>query len=223
MKQTIAMVVLAGVVALAGLTWTDAAAQEATPPPKGDIYMLTTCPVSGEELGSRGEPIIKSYGGREVRFCCEGCVSKFEADKEAYWKKIDAAEIKEQKKLYPLDTCLVSGQKLGSMGEIVDKVYKNRLVRFCCGECPATFEKDPANYLKKLDAAVIEKQKDSYPVKTCVVSGEKLGSMGDPVDYVAGNRLVRFCCKDCVKAFEADPQKYLSKLEKESAPSREGS
>lgn len=60
--------------------------------------------------------------------------------------------------------------------------------------------------------------KDKYPLTTCVVSDEKLGSMGDPIEYVhrqAGqpDRVVLLCCKSCIKAFKKDPAKYLQKLE----------
>lgn len=72
--------------------------------------------------------------------------------------------------------------------------------------------------MKKLDKAVIAKQKDSYPLATCVVSGEKLGEMGAPVDYVYHNQLVRFCCGGCIEAFEKEPAKYLSKLTTADAP-----
>ena len=53
-----------------------------------------------------------------------------------------------------------------------------------------------------------------YPLTTCVVSGEELGSMGKPVDYDHEGTSVRFCCKACIKDFKADPEKYLAKLEK---------
>jgi YHS domain-containing protein len=210
------MIMSAAAMALTGAA---AHAGEASADAPGSIYTLATCPVTGAALGSMGAPIVKKYDGREVRFCCAGCVSSFEADKEAYFKKIDAAVINEQKKSYPLDTCLVSGQKLGSMGESVDLVYRNRLVRLCCEGCRAAFQKEPAKYLKKLDAAIVEKQKGAYPVDTCVVSGEKLGAKGDPVDYIAGGRLVRFCCSGCVKEFEKDPRTYLDKLDAAAKPS----
>jgi YHS domain-containing protein len=52
-----------------------------------------------------------------------------------------------------------------------------------------------------------------YPLKTCIVSGEELGSMGDPVVIVHEGREIRFCCSECVPSFKEDPAKYLSKLE----------
>jgi hypothetical protein len=49
---------------------------------------------------------------------------------------------------------------------------------------------------------------ESYPLTTCVVSGEPLGSMGKPIVYE-----IRFCCKDCLKGFLKEPKKYIDKLE----------
>ncbi|MDX9974445.1 MAG: hypothetical protein RBU21_15780, partial [FCB group bacterium] len=52
------------------------------------------------------------------------------------------------------------------------------------------------------------------PLDTCLVSGDKLdGSDGEPVEYVTGNRLVRLCCKGCIKEFEKTPDKFLDKLD----------
>lgn len=56
---------------------------------------------------------------------------------------------------------------------------------------------------------------DGYPLKVCVVSGEELGSMGEPVVINHEGKTVKFCCKACLPKFNADPAKYLAKL---SAP-----
>lgn len=212
MKQVSTMMMIAALAVLTGMTGTAYAEEEAQPARSG-LYTLETCPVSGQKLGSMGDPVVKTYDGREVRFCCEGCVASFEEDKDAHWKKVDAAIIKQQKPLYPIETCVVMGAKLDAMGGPVDKVYRNRLVRFCCAGCVSAFEREPEKFLKKLDEAVVEKQKEDYPLETCVVSGQELGSMGEPVEYVAGGRLVRLCCKGCVNSLESDPQKYLKKLD----------
>ena len=74
---------------------------------------------------------------------------------------------------------------------------------------------------KKSDKPVASAEaKAAYPMATCVVSGDKLepNSMGGPVDYfykVAGqpDRLIRFCCNDCVKDFEKEPAKFLAKID----------
>lgn len=177
-------------------------------------YTLDTCPVSGEKLGSMGDPVVIKHGNREVRFCCNACKPKFEADPEAYLKKIDQQIIETQKDLYPLSTCVVSGDKLGSMGDAVDYVHGGRLIRFCCNGCIADFKSDPDKFLEMIDAAVVARNADSYPLTKCPVSGDALGGeMGDPVEYVFGARLVRFCCKGCVKDFEKNPQTYLKMID----------
>jgi hypothetical protein len=53
-------------------------------------------------------------------------------------------------------TCVVSGDKIGEMGPPAHYVYKqagkpDREIEFCCKDCIADFEKDPAKYLAKLD------------------------------------------------------------------------
>ena len=127
---------------------------------------------------------------------------------------IDKMMIKQQLPLYPLDTCVISGEKLGgSMGDPVEFVYGNQLVRFCCKGCKKEFLKAPAKHLAKIDAAVIAKQQSHFPLETCVVSGEELGGdMGEPIEYVAGNQLVRLCCKGCKKQFNKAPLAFLDKI-----------
>ncbi len=247
-------------------------AGEAAPGPTYP-YTLTDCPVGGP-LGSMGDPVVKVFDNREVRFCCAGCIDEFEANQAKYWGEIDAKIVEQQLMHYPIETCIVTGDKigddtinhvhnnrlvrlanaeaaaafkadpakhlealdkkivetqlsdypmdtcpvggpLGSMGEPVNFIYMNRLVRFCCGGCEKSLINEPAKYMAKLDKAYADAQREAYPIDTCVVAGGKLGSMGEPVEIVAGTQLVRFCCKGCLPKFEADPQKYLSKLPQE--------
>lgn len=51
-----------------------------------------------------------------------------------------------------------------------------------------------------------------YPKDTCIVTDNKLGSMGTPITKVYADQEVKFCCKPCIAKFEKDPQKYLAKL-----------
>lgn len=74
----------------------------------------------------------------------------------------------------------------------------------------------------KPDAAWLEKAKAAYPLKTCVVSDEQLGEMGDPIDFVYEQtgqppRLVRFCCKHCKGDFLKDPAKFLKTIDEAAA------
>lgn len=62
-------------------------------------------------------------------------------------------------------------------------------------------------------AQAAEKAKP-YPLKTCLVSGNDLDSMGGPIKKVYDGQEIQFCCKPCIKKFEANQAKYLSKLPK---------
>ena len=184
----------------------------------GSPYTLETCPVSGNSLAEVDKPFTHKYDGQQVQFCCKDCVKAFDKDPDKYMKNVHEKVIAAQKPYYPLDTCVVSGEKLSSdKDKTIDYVYKNRLVRFCCPGCIEDFNNDPEKYLKKLDNAVIDKQEESYPLTTCIVSGEKLGgSMGEPIKMAVGNRLVEFCCNGCIKKFQANPAKYMHKLDAEA-------
>ncbi|VAX37006.1 hypothetical protein MNBD_PLANCTO03-277 [hydrothermal vent metagenome] len=191
------------------------APQAATPHTAEAVpYMADTCPISGQPLGSMGAPVVREYDGREVRFCCKSCIKKFENAGKDGWKKLDAIMIEDQLPFYPVSTCLVSGEPLVEDGEdiAVDRIYNGRLVRFCCKSCVKDFLKNPEPTMMMLDAAVIAQQGKHYPLKTCVVSGEELGGMGEPYELVVGNRLVRLCCDGCEKKLLADPVKYLEPL-----------
>ena len=76
-------------------------------------------------------------------------------------------------------------------------------------------EKTPA---PQTESEIIAKARAEYPLKTCVVSDEALGNMGDAVPFVhraAGKpeRVVFMCCEGCIDDFKADPAKYLKKLD----------
>lgn len=60
------------------------------------------------------------------------------------------ADAKAAAKPYPLDVCVVSGEKLGSMGKPYVMFYQGQEVRLCCDGCKADFDKEPAKYLAKL-------------------------------------------------------------------------
>lgn len=194
-------------------------AKDATSDPS--VYPLGTCIVSGETLDP-SDQVVKDYDGRQVKFCCNRCVKKFEKDKAGTLAKLDQAIIDDQLADYPMDTCPVSGEKLGGMGEAVNHVVGNRLVRLCCEKCVKKIDADPAAYLAKADAAVIAAQGPSYAATTCPISGETLGSMGKAYDYVYAGRLVRFCCGGCIDDFNADPQGAMAKVSAASAESAGG-
>jgi hypothetical protein len=52
-----------------------------------------------------------------------------------------------------------------------------------------------------------------YPLKTCIVTDEKLGEMGEPYVFTYQGREIKTCCKDCRKDFDKNPTKFLKKLD----------
>jgi hypothetical protein len=64
-------------------------------------------------------------------------------------------------KPYPLDYCLVSGDKIGGdMGKPIVTVYHGQEFKFCCKDCPPDFKKNPEKYMKMLDEAEKKASKD---------------------------------------------------------------
>ena len=175
-------------------------------------YPLTACVVSGDALGKRGEPMDQVVQGRLVRLCCADCKKEVDQNPAEAFKKIDAAVIAAQKPGYPLNYDPVTGEILGQSA--IDYVFGTRLVRLANQSSIALFLNEPKTELAKVDTALIDAQRASYPLDTCVVTGKALGSMpGGPIDYLYGTRLVRFCCLECPAKFEQDPIPYLSKID----------
>jgi hypothetical protein len=57
----------------------------------------------------------------------------------------------------PFDSCIVSGEQLGSMGDAIVQAHEGREVRFCCTGCIKTFTKDPAKHLAIIDQGTADK------------------------------------------------------------------
>lgn len=62
---------------------------------------------------------------------------------------------------YPLETCVISGAKLDSMGGPHIHDHEGTEVRFCCRACLPRFNRDPAKYLKMIEDAREEAPKPS--------------------------------------------------------------
>lgn len=120
-------------------------------------YPISTCMSCGELLGE--EPVLMTHSGRELQFCSLICVSSYTKSPETYISNLNEQITAMQRDSYPLTTCLVSGHTLGSMGKPVEYVSGNTLVKFCCGACIETFEKDKEQMLKKLSDAGLHREK----------------------------------------------------------------
>ena len=59
-----------------------------------------------------------------------------------------------------------------------------------------------------------------YTLKTCIVSGEKLGQMDKPFVFVYEGREIKLCCKDCQKDFKKNAVKYVKKIDEAEAKAK---
>lgn len=189
------------------------------------------CPVSGQPLGSMGDPIAVSQGEQTIYVCCAGCVAKVKADFAMYLEKLapqivaapattaDSEAIKLQK------TCPVTDAPLGSMGTPIKVTGLERDVYLCCQGCLNKLKSEPDKYLAKLPPLPVAKpvvvkatQADASFVaaqKLCPVMDEPLDAMGGPYKTVVEGQVVYLCCPGCAKMLAADPDKYLAKLKEQ--------
>jgi YHS domain-containing protein len=70
------------------------------------------------------------------------------ADKD---HKADKSEPKKGK--YALETCVVSDEKLGDMGEPYKFTHEGKEVQLCCKSCKKDFDKNPKKFMKKISDA----------------------------------------------------------------------
>ncbi len=78
---------------------TSALAADAKKSDKPKPYILTTCPVSGDEFAANKDmkPYTFVYKDREIKLCCDGCLSDFKKNASKYIKKIETEEKKAKK------------------------------------------------------------------------------------------------------------------------------
>ncbi len=55
-------------------------------------------------------------------------------------------------------------------------------------------------------------------LKTCPVSGDKLGDMGKPFVFVYKGQEVKLCCPMCKADFDKDPAKYIKMIRAADKP-----
>ncbi|NBV20540.1 MAG: efflux RND transporter periplasmic adaptor subunit [Proteobacteria bacterium] len=73
---------------------------------------------------------------------------------------------------------------------------------------PATATASPApQQTQALPAGV-----KPYPLNVCIVGGEKLGGMGEPISVIHQGQQFKLCCDACLPKFKADPAQYVQKL-----------
>lgn len=99
------------------------------------------CPVSGQKLGSMGQPIKVKIGQEELFLCCKGCMSG--QVKTEHWSKIHANFAKAQA------ICPVMKKPLPANPKWT--IANGRIVYVCCPGCNTKIQAVPAEYLKVVD------------------------------------------------------------------------
>ena len=166
---------------------------------KLQIAVQKICPVSGQELGSMGDPIKIQAGEQTAFLCCKGCQGK-QINAE-HWKTIQARMAKAQ------GTCPIMEKEVDST--MKSTVVNGQQIFVCCPPCIPKIQADPQASIQKVNASYVkfvaaERQAASDQVHAkaqgiCPVTGQKLGSMGAPVKVKFGEKEIGFlCCKGCV-------------------------
>ena len=112
---------------------------------------------------------------------------------------------KAQAKITPQTTCPVMGGKIRK-DQYVDHAGKR--IYMCCKGCTGKLEKDPATYIKKLEAEGVTV---ATVQTTCPVMDGKKIEKDQYVDH--DGKRIYVCCKGCIGKIQADPAPYVAKLE----------
>jgi YHS domain-containing protein len=99
--------------------------------------------------------------------------------------------------------CPVSGEALGEMGAPFKTKVGDQTYFLCCKDCVGKeFSKEN---LQKVTANLIAAQGE------CPVSGKPLPK--DAPSVVVNDRQIFVCCKNCPAKVQADPAKYIAKVD----------
>jgi hypothetical protein len=97
--------------------------------------------------------IASLLGAAFVITTCSASAAEQKDQKDPAPAPAPAATKASKAKPYALKTCLVSDEKLGGdMGEPYTFTYKDREIKLCCKDCRKDFDKNPAKFMKKLEA-----------------------------------------------------------------------
>ncbi len=155
------------------------------------------CPVSGQQLGSQGEP-VKIQAGEQIAFlCCRECLEQKITTE--HWQTVQENIANTQ------GVCPVTEMPVDSSMDSV--VINGRQVFVCCPDCIENVQADAKGTLAKVEASyaafvAAERQAESdrhhiAAQKICPVSGEELGSRGVPFKIQVGEEHAFLCCAEC--------------------------
>lgn len=168
------------------------------------------CPIMEKPVDATMKSTV--VNGQQVFVCCPPCIPKIEADIEGSLKKVNsyytAFIAKERQaasdKIHASaqGICPVTGKELDSMGEPVKVKVGEEVAFLCCKGCVG--QKIKAEHWKTIQTNLATAQ------KICPV-------MEQPVDAtmkstVVNGRKIFVCCPPCIPKIQADPLKFIDKL-----------
>jgi YHS domain-containing protein len=161
-----------------------------------------TCPVSGKPAGESHMLALKN--GDKVYFCCDNCPKAFEADRKKFRQKVNR-QLAETGQIVQV-ACPLTGKPVNK--EVTVAMGETE-VGLCCKNCLKKVEAADDDAKVKLLFANAALKKGFTRQVLCPVSGKPINPQAS-VEY-EGEK-VYFCCPNCPKAFEADPEKFVAKL-----------
>lgn len=128
---------------IAGMVQT-AAGQQLSERDRLRIAVQEICPVSGEKLGSMGDPIKVTVGPQheEIFLCCKGCLKR--SINPEHWTTIHANIAKAQGRCPIMKKELPAGAKW--------TVVQGEIIYVCCPPCIEKIEAHPEESLRQVDA-----------------------------------------------------------------------
>lgn len=99
-----------------------------------------TCPVSGKAIEA-GKGKEETWQGHKVTLCCPNCEKAFQKEPMVVTTiaTYGCTDLKNAK-------CPVQTDQAAGADNVV--VYKGKLIRLCCDDCPKDFAKDPEKFFK---------------------------------------------------------------------------
>ena len=114
-------------------------------------YPVETCLLmQKEKLDGDAKSVV--FGNRLYKFCCKKCAVNFQKNPARAAAAYEKAVVEKQAATYPLDTCVVAGEKLEA-GKQYEFVVGSHLVRTCCKDCAKKVLENPTAYVAKIDEA----------------------------------------------------------------------
>jgi YHS domain-containing protein len=98
------------------------------------------CPVMGNPINKE---VYSDYNGKRIYFCCKDCSEKFKKNPDQYILKSEKKGVVFEDAPIVQEVCPLTGKPID---KIFHSDYKGDRIYFCCGNCKATFDKNPDKY-----------------------------------------------------------------------------